>query len=125
METMKAAYMLKDSPSLSIRRAVLVTLYSSFESWLNMKSRQRACSTSPCATYSHGKRGVLDTLSDITRSGSMGEITITEEYSLIAAIVDWSLASCKLDPDENCRVLKSELIRVGIAGFGLLEEQND
>ena len=126
METMRAAYMLKDSSSLSIRRSVLVAFFSSFESWLNIKKREKECPSMSYSSISYRSQGILDTLNDISGSKSKGDCSISEkeEYSLVAAVVDWSIASLKSDPDENCRVLKSELIRLGIEGFGLLQGQN-
>lgn len=46
-----------------------------------------------------------------------------EEYSLIVMIVDWSVLNLKNDPDVNSTCMKKELVRMGIEGFGLLEEE--
>ena len=123
---MKAAYMLKDSTSLSIRRSVLVALFSSFESWVNIKKREETCPIMSSSPISSRSQGILESLNHITGSRPNGDSGLSqkEEYSLVAAVVDWSIASLKSDPDENCRVLKSELIRLGIEGFGLLNGQS-
>jgi hypothetical protein len=119
METMKAAFMLKDSSSLSVRRASLSALYAAFESWLFLKKRRKE-------TPSRGF-GAVQFLGDVTgqldRSGGQGQTSAGEkdEYVLVAAIVDWAVLSSKQDPDETCRAMKVEVIRFAIEAFGLLE----
>ena len=109
--------MLKDSSSLSVRRASLSALYASFESWLFLKKRRKD-------TPSKGP-GAVEYLGDVTGQldRSRGQTTAAEkdEYVLVAAIVDWAVLSSKQDPDETCRALKIEIIRFAIEAFGLLE----
>ena len=120
METMKAAYLMKDVTSLSIRRASLIALYYALESWIHMKKNKKQYSPSRVST-------VLESLTDVTgqhdrfsTAGQTGSIE-KEEYALVATIVDWAVLSSKQDPDESRRALKLQIVRFGIEGFGLLE----
>lgn len=120
METMKAAYLMKDMISLSIRRASLIALYYALESWIHMKKNKKQYSSSRVST-------ILESLTDVTgqhdRSSTAGQTGSIEkeEYALVATIVDWAVLSSKQDPDESCRALKLQIVRFGIEGFGLLE----
>ena len=120
METMKAAYLMKDLTSLSIRRASLIALYYALESWIHIKKSKKHFAPPRVST-------VLESLTDITGqrdgsslSGQTGSIE-KEEYALVATIVDWAVLSSKQDADESCRALKLQIVRFGIEGFGLLE----
>ena len=120
METMKAAYLMKDMTSLSIRRASLIALYYALESWIHMKKNKKHFSPSRVST-------VLETLTDVTGQHDRSSTGVQtgsiekEEYALVATIVDWAVLSSKHDPDESCRALKLQIVRFGIEGFGLLE----
>jgi hypothetical protein len=128
METMKAAFMMKDSASLSVRRATLTALYSAFESWLILKKRKKE---SPSSGQVSRVYGVLESLNDVTgqlnRVGPEGDSDLIgrEEYTIVSTIVDWAVVTSKEDADEICRTFKLEIIRIAIEGFGLLEDEND
>ena len=120
METMKAAYLMKDMTSLSIRRASLIALYYALESWIHMKKSKKRFSPPRMST-------VLESLTDVTgqhdratSAGQTGSIE-KEEYALVATVVDWAVLTSKQDADESCRALKLQIVRFGIEGFGLLE----
>lgn len=109
--------MLKDSSSLSVRRASLSALHAAFESWLFLKKRRKE-------TPSQGL-GPVEFLGDVTgqldRSRGQTSAVEKDEYVLVAAIVDWAVLSSKTDSDETCRAMKLEIIRFAIEAFGLLE----
>ena len=131
METMKVSFMVRDYPSLSVRRAALTAMSSAFESWLQMKQRRQAYPPSSSSLCNNHSQDVLGTLSDVTgmnnREALKGDVSMSEreEYSVVAMIVDWAIATSKLDADETCRVLKMEIVRVAIECFGLLEGEDE
>ena len=45
-----------------------------------------------------------------------------EEDTLVGVVVDWIVGNVKNEADEHHRTLKYDLIRLGIEGFGMLEE---
>jgi hypothetical protein len=120
METMKAAFLMKDMTSLSIRRASLIALYYALESWIHMKKNKKHFSPPRVSS-------VLESLTDVTgqqdRGSSAGQAGALdkEEYGLVASVVDWAVLTSKQDADESCRALKLQIVRFGIEGFGLLE----
>lgn len=132
METMKVSFMVRDYPSLSVRRAALTAMSSAFESWLQMKQRRQAYPPSFSSSLGNSHpQDVLGSLSDVTgmnnREALKGDVSMSEreEYSVVAMIVDWAIATSKIDADETCRVLKMEIVRVAIECFGLLEGEEE
>lgn len=120
--------MMKDSSSLSIRRASVTALFTAFESWLHLKKRMKQF---PPSSIDSPSNGVLGSLTDVTgqlnRSTSKGERSLLEkeEYSMVVTIVDWAVLSSKEDPDLHCRTLKLEVVRLAIEAFELLDHEDE
>jgi hypothetical protein len=60
---MKAAFMMKDSSSLSIRRASITALFTAFESWLHLKKRMKQF---PPSNKESPSNSILGSLTDVT-----------------------------------------------------------
>ena len=130
---MKIAYQFTESSSVSIREAALFAIIAALESWFQQKTNklfnQNNVKNNVQPSYNNTNVGVLSALTDVMNIhqrniSDNGNSSLCEPIDVIVMMIVFHvIASLKTEVNEQHRALKLEIIRLGVDGMGLYENE--
>lgn len=112
-DALAAASQCRDVGALVVRRAALAVMKECVEALAEKKSQSLSMLSDQQRSVQLG----LNHLLHLSSPEQVQEAAETESMAAVAAIADWASAGLSAEPDQHCRIVKAEIVRLAIDYF--------